>query len=114
MKTVPRYLFILKMCAVATAGLACRGGERAEVETPAAAETAAVASEETAAEAATEETRPACPDCGTNENVVPIVYGKPGRELVEAAERGEVVIKGCVRPGEAPEWHCKSCGREWK
>ncbi len=38
---------------------------------------------------------------------IPIVYGKPGRELVERAERGEVFLAGCAEA--APRWYCPSC-----
>lgn len=37
---------------------------------------------------------PACPQCGSDENVLPIVYGYPSEELFEAAERGEVALGG--------------------
>jgi hypothetical protein len=37
---------------------------------------------------------PACPECGSNEYVVPIVYGYPSEELFEAADRGEVCLGG--------------------
>ncbi|UCH79180.1 MAG: hypothetical protein JSU81_04330 [Candidatus Coatesbacteria bacterium] len=37
---------------------------------------------------------PACPKCGSDENVIPIVYGYPSEELFEAAERGEVALGG--------------------
>jgi hypothetical protein len=34
-----------------------------------------------------------CPECGSGD-VVPIVYGLPGQELQQQAERGEVVLGG--------------------
>ena len=37
---------------------------------------------------------PACPKCGLDENVIPIVYGYPSEELFEAAERGEIALGG--------------------
>ncbi len=37
---------------------------------------------------------PACPQCDSSENVVPIVYGYPGEELCGAAGRGEVSLGG--------------------
>ena len=55
---------------------------------------------------------PLCPKCGSSE-VVPIAYGMPGSELVEAYERGEVELGGCVVTDRDPEWHCKTCGHEW-
>lgn len=48
-----------------------------------------------------------CPVCKTSDNVIPIVYGKPGRELMEKAERGEVKLGGCVVEKDAPSNHCK-------
>jgi len=56
---------------------------------------------------------PACPECGTSENVIPIIYGYPGPELREAADRGEVWLGGCVITGDDPLWHCKDCGKSW-
>lgn len=42
-----------------------------------------------------------------------IVYGMPGPELFEAAERGEVLIGGCVITGDDPTHGC-TAGHEWK
>jgi ribosomal protein S27AE len=53
-----------------------------------------------------------CPECGDG-NVIPIVYGKPGNELIEKAERGEVKLGGCVMSEDSPHWHCAECGNEW-
>jgi hypothetical protein len=44
--------------------------------------------------AAEAEGPPACPECGSRENVIPIVYGYPSDELFEAADRGEVELGG--------------------
>ena len=43
---------------------------------------------------------------------MPIVYGLPAPELFESADRGEVVLGGCVVgfPGEDPTHACKACG----
>ncbi|UCE28456.1 MAG: hypothetical protein JSW52_10515 [Candidatus Coatesbacteria bacterium] len=60
-----------------------------------------------------EEEIPACAECGSSENVIPIIYGYPGPELREAAERGEVFLGGCVMTGDDPLWYCKSCERRW-
>ena len=54
-----------------------------------------------------------CPSCGGK--VVPIVYGEPMGELMEMAERGEVVLGGCCievdKNGNSlmPEWTCTNC-----
>ncbi len=50
---------------------------------------------------------PICPRCGAT--MMSIVYGYPGPDLVEAAERGEVILGGCIiEPGQA-EWACRIC-----
>jgi hypothetical protein len=53
---------------------------------------------------------PTCPVCG--EPGVLIVYGMPGPDLFEAAERGEVLIGGCVITGDDPTHGC-AAGHEW-
>ncbi len=53
-----------------------------------------------------------CPEC-SSENAIPIIYGKPGQELVEKAERGEVKLGGCVVSRESPYWYCADCETEW-
>ena len=53
---------------------------------------------------------PRCPDCPGNPRGVPLVIGLPDAETFEAAERGEVVLGGCVLdPGPIPEWACPEC-----
>ena len=54
-----------------------------------------------------------CPECGGTE-VVPIAYGMPAPELIESAERGEVVLGGCVIGDADPRWHCKECDHSWR
>jgi hypothetical protein len=54
---------------------------------------------------------PTCPTCGAPG--VLIIYGMPGPELFEAAERGEVLIGGCVITGDDPTHGC-AAGHEWK
>ena len=56
---------------------------------------------------------PACPKCGS-EQVVPIGYGLPGPEMAAMADRGEIVLGGCVIEPDAPRWSCKACGWEWR
>ncbi len=53
-----------------------------------------------------------CLQCGSG-RVVPIVYGMPGGALIEAAERGEVVLGGCVVGDDDPEWSCLECWTQW-
>ena len=50
-----------------------------------------------------------CPHCGSA-RVIPIVYGLPGPELFQAAERGEVALGGCLVDDRNPMWHCNGCG----
>jgi len=50
-----------------------------------------------------------CPRCGARG--VPLVYGLPGRELLEASARGEVALGGCVRGDETHR--CTRCGLEF-
>ena len=53
-----------------------------------------------------------CPKCGSG-NVVPIEYGLPGPEMRAGAERGEIVLGGCVVSDDSAIWHCKDCQSEW-
>ena len=53
-----------------------------------------------------------CPECGATE-VVPIVYGLPGPDLVESAENEEVVLGGCLIGGTQPQWRCVECDHSW-
>jgi hypothetical protein len=50
--------------------------------------------------------------CGGEE--MEIVYGLPGQELAEAAERGEVALGGCIIEDENPNRECRQCGRRWR
>ena len=62
-----------------------------------------------------------CHKCG-QKTVVEIVYGMPSSELLEAAERKEVILGGCcvhIDPSDPlkrldPEWECKECGQRYK
>lgn len=58
------------------------------------------------------EYRPPCPECGAV-TVVLIIYGFPPAEIGEAAQRGEVVLGGCLITGDDPEWRCTVCGHQW-
>jgi len=55
-----------------------------------------------------------CPKCGGK--VVKIVYGEPGPELFEMADRKEVVLGGCIIHMEGdPQWACCECEQQfWK
>ena len=59
-----------------------------------------------------------CPTCKAG-RLIPIIYGLPGRELMEQSERGEVELGGCsvteVHDSELgfisgdPELYCPKC-----
>jgi hypothetical protein len=53
-----------------------------------------------------------CPLCGRRE-AVEIVYGLPDHEGVAVAERGEIVLGGCVVAPDDPTVQCRSCGSTW-
>ena len=44
--------------------------------------------------------------------MLPIIFGYPMAELVEAAKRGEVALGGCVVSSEDPTHHCSACGQD--
>lgn len=43
---------------------------------------------------------------------MPYAYGLPIPDLVEAEERGEVIMAGCVVHADSPAFHCYACGRD--
>ena len=49
-----------------------------------------------------------CPQC--EGDLVPIVYGLPGPELFAAADRGEVLLGGCIVSDSDPRVQCRECG----
>ena len=60
-----------------------------------------------------------CPTCKVGK-LIPIVYGMPGRELMEQSGRGEIELGGCVVSSEVfdpergfisgdPELYCPKC-----
>ena len=53
-----------------------------------------------------------CPRC-SSQDVLPIVYGMPGSELVEQSIAGRVALGGCVIFPESPDWRCVQCGHDW-
>jgi hypothetical protein len=53
-----------------------------------------------------------CPGCG-QENSVPLIYGLPGPDAFRLADRGLVVLGGCLMPGEQAAWVCRSCELQW-
>jgi len=55
---------------------------------------------------------PACPSCHST-NVLPIVWGLPANNAMEAAKRRKVVFGGCVIDDDPPRWHCENCGLDF-
>ena len=49
-----------------------------------------------------------CPKCGSPD-VVPILYGCPTPEGMEAAERGEIRLGGCCVTDRDPSRFCRAC-----
>ena len=49
---------------------------------------------------------PACPTCGTNNDVIPTVRGRPTHELALYAAEGNVKLSGCT---ESYQGWCKKC-----
>jgi len=56
--------------------------------------------------------RPKCPQCGSTA-ARPIVYGLPGKDLLQAANRGDVELGGCCIIHNAPAWECPDCSHRW-
>ncbi len=53
-----------------------------------------------------------CPKCKSN-NVVPIIYGKPGKEMMKNVKEGKIVLGGCIIKPFSKKWHCKECKNKW-
>jgi len=49
-----------------------------------------------------------CPRC-SNRKLLSIVYGYPAGDLMEAAQRGEVALGGCMVTGDDPDRRCPDC-----
>lgn len=44
--------------------------------------------------------------------MIPIVYGLPGDGMFRDAEKGRVILGGCVIHEGAPTQQCEECGKE--
>jgi hypothetical protein len=55
-----------------------------------------------------------CPQCHST-RVVPIKYGDPTKELMEAARREEIILvpQGWSTAQGGPTLHCLHCSYEW-
>lgn len=54
-----------------------------------------------------------CPKCYSEKEVIPIVYGYPGKALMEQAQKGLVLLGGCIVCDEDPRWYCQACQNRW-
>ena len=52
-----------------------------------------------------------CARCGGV--LVPIAYGYPGLEMIQAEERGEIMLGGCTMDPGMPTGVCRDCGQTW-
>jgi len=52
-----------------------------------------------------------CPKCHSSKNVIPIVFGRPNQRLIDEAQQGKVLLKGC-EPCEESHY-CKDCNKEF-
>ncbi len=53
-----------------------------------------------------------CPKCGSLD-VVPIEYGYPGPEMMDAAAKGLIELGGCCVTDDDPRKRCRACGEEF-
>ncbi|SOC50275.1 hypothetical protein SAMN05660748_3017 [Blastococcus aggregatus] len=53
-----------------------------------------------------------CPRCG-REDSVPLIYGMPNPDDFKEAERGTVVLGGCLMPEEPAAFACRTCELQW-
>jgi hypothetical protein len=53
---------------------------------------------------------PRCPQCGSGGT--PIMFGLPTDDACRAAAHGELVLRDCIMPDDAPHWICHD-GHEW-
>ena len=53
-----------------------------------------------------------CPKC-KSAATVPIIYGKPMHDAMEAAKHGLAHLAGCSIEDDRIDRHCKVCGNEW-
>lgn len=54
-----------------------------------------------------------CPECGSSDTI-PIQYGFPSPEMMNAADKGKIRLGGCVIKNDSPDWHCKACQLDFK
>ncbi|MDP9181637.1 MAG: hypothetical protein M3P04_02520 [Actinomycetota bacterium] len=52
-----------------------------------------------------------CPKCGRSG--VPILYGMPDGDVMEAVREGQLVLGGCCVSDEDPVLACPACDERW-
>ena len=55
-----------------------------------------------------------CPECFSKKSIAKIQYGYPGVEMIEQAEKEEIILGGCSVTDDDPDYHCNNCEYEWK
>lgn len=53
-----------------------------------------------------------CPKC-KSKDVVQILYGMPSYEAIQAYERKEVILGGCLVTNNDPDYGCLCCNHRW-
>lgn len=53
-----------------------------------------------------------CPLCGSA-RTTPIVYGLPGDEMLDEAQRGEIILGGCCIVEDQATHECRSCSAKF-
>jgi len=48
-----------------------------------------------------------CPVCGSNDQVVPVMYGMPGPKMQDDAAAGKIHLGGCIISDNDPKWYCQ-------
>jgi 4-hydroxy-3-methylbut-2-en-1-yl diphosphate synthase IspG/GcpE len=54
----------------------------------------------------------ACPKCGRNDEVIPIIYSCSTSDYEryrELEKEGKVLMAGCILSVETPKFYCKRC-----
>lgn len=52
-----------------------------------------------------------CPKCNSHK-LKKIIYGYPSPELIEAYEKGEIILGGCCIEDNSPFYKCSNCGED--
>ena len=58
------------------------------------------------------ERRAICPRCGANAGI-PIIYGYPSEEMLEADKANEIRLGGCCITDDDPDRVCTQCDHRW-